>query len=119
MEDECKLMNIRLRSIKRAVKYEEKARVSEKKIIKDCMREMDGRIRRKGGKQMGEKEKRDTRMDRDKGARSEGDKRRREWKSSRRKDRKRDSKKNRGREGGGKERERKREESKYNELYRN
>ncbi|KMQ90762.1 abl interactor 2-like protein [Lasius niger] len=44
LEEECKLINISLRSTKRAVRYEEKARISDKKIIKDCMMKMDKRI---------------------------------------------------------------------------
>lgn len=38
------MINISLRGIKRAVRYEENVRTSDKKIIKDCMIEMDKRI---------------------------------------------------------------------------
>lgn len=44
LEDECKLISISLRGIKRAVRYEEKAKTSDKKIIKECIMEIDKRI---------------------------------------------------------------------------
>lgn len=44
LEDKCKLINISLRGIKSVVRYEEKARTLNKKVIKNCIMEMDKRI---------------------------------------------------------------------------
>lgn len=41
LEEETKMKKLRTEAIKRAVKYEEKARQSEKKIMIECMKEKE------------------------------------------------------------------------------
>lgn len=43
LEEETKIKELRTETIKRAIKYKEKARQSEKKIMVECMREIQKR----------------------------------------------------------------------------
>lgn len=45
--EETKIRELRLEAVKRALKYEETARKSKKKLVLECLRELDKEIERK------------------------------------------------------------------------
>jgi len=60
VKEETKMKELRLEAIRRAVKYEEEARQSKKKLVVECIKEMEKEGRKRRREQVGKVEERNT-----------------------------------------------------------